>query len=114
MIIKEKKDFFKIKNIDDILNTPPNSIVLFDYDLEMMKFCKDNSIPFAVKIKNIKEVIFANSLGAKYIIVDKKNAKEIQEIANEYLFDTKVLVKIIFDWEIEVFAKKGIDGVIKI
>ena len=114
MIIKEKKDFFKIKDIEDISNSPPNSVVLLDYDLEMMKFCKENSISFAVKIKNIKEAVFANSFGAKYVIVDKKNAKEIQDIANEYLFDTKVLVKIVFDWEIEDFAKKGIDGVIKI
>lgn len=112
MIIKYKKDFYPIKDIEDIKNTPSNSIVCFDYDLKLMKYCQKNSISFAVKISSIKEAVFANNFGAKYLIVTKTKAKEIQDIANEYLFDSKVLVKIVFDWEIEIFAKLGIDGVI--
>lgn len=114
MIIKEKSNFYKIKNIEDIKNTPSNSTVLFDFDENIMDFCQKNSINYAVEATSILESILANNFDASFIIVDKKMAKEVQDIANEYLFDSKILVKIVFDWQIEDFAKLGIDGVCKI
>ncbi len=112
MIIKQRCDFYKIKTIEDIKNTPSNSILLFDFNKEIMKFCKENDIKYAVIVSSILEAILANNLNATFIIINKKIAKKIQEIANEYLFDSKILVKIVFEWEIETFAKLGIDGVL--
>jgi len=114
MIIKQKDDFNKIKTIQDIKNTPSNSTILFDFDKKIMKFCQANGIKYAVTVSSILEAILANNLNADFIIVNKKLTKEIQETANEYLFDSKILVKIVFEWEIETFAKLGIDGVYKI
>ncbi|WP_187647256.1 hypothetical protein [Nitrosophilus labii] len=111
MVIKSKKDFCKIETIEEIKNTPPNTTLFFRYDLELIKYCYDNDLSFAVAVDSIKEAIFANHFGAAYIVVKKDMAKKIQNVANEYLFDAKILVKIVFDWEIEIFAQKGIDGV---
>ena len=43
---------------------------------------------------------------------DLQKAKEIQKLAENYLFDSKVLLCISLDYEIEHAAKAGIDGVI--
>jgi len=112
MIIKKFDDFFEIKNIEDIKKTSPKQTLLFDFDKELLTYCKENDISFAIKTDSILEAVFANNFDAEFIIVDKKSAKKIQNIADEYLFDSKVLVKIVFPWEIEEFAKLGIDGVL--
>ena len=70
-----------------------------------------NSIEFAIKIDTIKELIFANALNAKYIIC-KDNCKQYQELAENYLFDSKILAYIEDENEIEHLALNGIDGVI--
>ncbi|HIE35120.1 MAG TPA: hypothetical protein EYP79_02845 [Campylobacterales bacterium] len=111
MLIITKDDLFKIDSISMIKTTPPNSIVLFNYDLEFLKYCYKNKVGFAVEVKSLKEAIFANHFEANYILTNKNLAKKIQNIANEYLFDSKILVKATFEWEIEVFAQDGIDGV---
>ena len=107
--------FYQIDTIDDIINTPPNSIVSIDNldkNIELIKHCQKNLIPFCLYINSIKEAIFANSFGAKYIISNKDLAKEIMPIAQNYLFDTRVLAKISDEDEIEEMAKAGVDGVL--
>ena len=56
--------------------------------------------------------MYASSLNARYIIVDKEMAKTAQNIAENYLFDAKILVKIESEDEIEEIAILGIDGVL--
>lgn len=73
---------------------------------------KDTSVNYAIKIDTIKDVIFANALNVKYIIVNKQNAQAIQKIANEYLFDSRIIVTIKSEDEIEELANLGIDGVL--
>ena len=63
-------------------------------------------------MKNITELIYASNLNASYIIVEKDLAHSAQNIANEYLFDAKILVSIQDENEIEEFALNSIDGVI--
>ncbi|WP_457564642.1 hypothetical protein [Caminibacter sp.] len=106
--------FFKITSIDDIKNSPPNSTLIFNYcdsTLEVFNFCKNNNIPYGVIINSIKELIFVTNLKAKYVFTDiDKKAKEFQEIANEYLLDTKVVYLADSFDEIEKIAKLGIDA----
>jgi len=107
--------FYNIENIEDISNTPSNSIVslkpLSD-SIDMARYCQKNSIPFTIEVNSIKDAIFANLLGAKYIISSKEFAKKIMPIAQNYLFDTQILAQISKEDEIEEMAKAGVDGVI--
>lgn len=79
---------------------------------ELASIDKDNSVNYAIKIDTVKDVIFANALNVKYIIVNKQNAQAIQKIANEYLFDSRIIVTIKSEDEIEELANLGIDGVL--
>ena len=111
----ESPKFYKIETIVDIKNTPHNSTLLLSYlevSIDIAKYCKKNSIPFAIEVNSIKDAIFSNLLNAKYIIASKELAKSIMPIAQNYLFDSLVLAKISSEDEIEEMAKSGIDGVI--
>jgi len=119
MIILEKpfseEIFVKVKTLEDIKNTPNNSTLIFDYcdsSIDVFNFCKLNNIPYGVNISHIKELIFISNLNAKYAFADNiKNAKILQQIANEYLLDTKIILYIENFNEIEEIAMSGIDGV---
>ena len=104
--------FAKINNIDDIKNTKPNSIIVFNYDIELLKYCYNNNIQNAILISNIKDAIFCNSLNWVYIIVEDNIAKKIQNIAINYMFDSKILQIISNDEQIEQVAINEIDGCI--
>jgi len=107
--------FVKVKSLEDIKNSPSNSTLVFDYcesSLSIFEFCKKNDIPFAVNIDTIKELIFTANFNAKYIFTDNiEKAKIFQKIANEYLFDTKIILLIENFDKIENIALAGIDGV---
>ena len=105
-------DIETISSIDDIKSTQPNSYVWFDYDINIIKYCQNNNINSIVNIINIKEAIFCNALGVKYIITPEDLASTLQNIAENYMFDSKILQKISDDNQIEQIALKGIDGVI--
>ncbi|MCK5294423.1 MAG: hypothetical protein KAJ49_07215 [Arcobacteraceae bacterium] len=101
-----------IETIEDISKTKPNSIVAFTYNINILNYCYANNVNSAVVVSNIKEAIFSNSLSARYIIVDNSIAKKIQKVAENYMFDSKILEIISNDDEIETIAINGIDGVI--
>ncbi len=104
--------FTKIKNINDITNTKSNSTVLFNYDINLLKYTKNHDINTAVIITHIKEAIYCNALDARYIICDKNISRKIQNLADNYIFDSKILAIICSNNEFEVIAKDEIDGVI--
>ncbi len=104
--------FTKITNINDITNTKSNSTVLFTYDISLIKYTKKNDINTAVLIKDVKEAIYCNALDVRYIICEKNIAQEIQNLADNYIFDSKILALITSNNEFEDIAQKEIDGVI--
>ena len=110
MIVKFYEDFFLIKEEKEIKKF--SKPLLIEYNKELMEKLHRSEIEFAVFIKTIPQAVFANYYQAKYLLVEKKIANKIQQIANEYLFDSKVLVKACFEWEIETYAQQGIDGII--
>lgn len=111
----ESESFYHIPNIEAIENTPPSSTLFLPFSedvLDIIYYISKNHISLSLSIKNITEIIYASSLGASYIVVPKELSKTAQNIANNYLFDAKILVTIEKDSEIEEFALLGVDGVI--
>ena len=111
----ESPQFCKIFNINEIKHTKPTQIVLLEplnESYAIAQYCQKNSIPFAVTVNTLTGSIYANALGASYILCEEKIALLVQPVANEYLFDTKVLVYIESESEIPQIAQAGIDGVI--
>ncbi|MEA2091554.1 MAG: hypothetical protein U9O83_04200 [Campylobacterota bacterium] len=111
----ESDSFYHVPNIDAIPNTPSNATIYLDFsedNLEIINHATSNGILLALGCANISEIIYAASLGATYIIVPKELAKTAQNIANNYLFDAKILVHTTQESEIEELAILGVDGVI--
>ncbi|MCR1815412.1 hypothetical protein [Aliarcobacter butzleri] len=106
------ENIFFISSIQDIKNTKANSTLIFNYDEVLLKYVSENSISSAVIVTSIKEAIYANCLGAKYIISNQDLVKEIQKIADNYMFDSKNLAIIKSNDEFEQIAKNEIDGAI--
>jgi len=105
--------FFEAKNLEDISNSPNNSTILFKYnekDLNIYKFCKENSISYGVEINSLKELIFISNLNAKYALCNIDIAPTLQKFADNYLIMTKIIVKSQIS-NIEKIAKNEIDGI---
>lgn len=107
--------FCKVFSIEDIKKSKANDIVLLEPLVDSHQYaqhCKEHNISFAIVINNLNNAIFANALGAKYMICEEDIALIIQPIAQEYLFDTRLLVLIHDEKEISKIAREHIDGVI--
>lgn len=105
-------NIYRVFKVEDIKNTPSNSTILFDFEEEKLTFSYKNKINSAVVITSIKEAIYSNSLGVRYIICQKELAIRVQKIAENYMFDSKILAIIESSDEIESIALNEIDGVI--
>ena len=107
--------FFKVFSIKGIQKSQADDVILLEPLVDSHAYavhCQDNNIPFAVVANNLDDALFANALGAKYIICEEDDALMIQPIAQEYLFDTRILVLIHSEKEISKIARGGVDGVI--
>jgi len=112
--LMESETFYSVESIEEIERTPSNALLHIDSlveHFELIKYCQKNSLAYALKISEIKEGIFANNLGAKFILCSKELGKELMPIAQNYLFDTQVIAYILDEKEIEEMAKVGVDGV---
>ena len=107
--------FSKVFSIEDIKNSNADEIVLLEPLVDShsyAQYCQENSISYAVVTNTLDDAIFANALGAAYMICEEDDALMIQPIAQEYLFDTRILVLIHNDKDISKIARGGIDGVV--
>ena len=112
--VKSQK-FCKVFSIDDIKKSEANDIVLLEPLVDshtFARYCQENSIDYAVVVNGLDDALFANALGAKFLIAEEESALMIQPIAQEYLFDARILVLIHHEKEIPKIARSGIDGVI--
>jgi hypothetical protein len=104
-----------VLSIDAIENTPPSSTLYLEFseeNLDIIQHMQLNQLPFALGVQNITQIIYASALNASYIVVTRELAKSAQEIANNYLFDAKILVHVEDENAIEELALIGVDGVI--
>ena len=111
----QSKSFYHIQSIDAIPNTPPSSTLYIPFDeqnLDIINYLTLNQITFALEVSSITEVMYASSLGASYIIVTKEILTMAQNIANNYLFDAKILIMIEDESEIQEMALLGVDAVL--
>ncbi len=111
-----KSEFFvQVDAIEKITSTPAGSVLLIsdiNRSINLLHYCESQGLPFALRATDIKTALFAHALHARYVIVKKEMAEVIQGLAQNYLFDTQVIVEIKHEDEIENYAKMGIDGVI--
>lgn len=106
------EDISNIDSIENIKDTKANSTIIFRYNEEILSYSFTNTLSSAVIVTSIKEAIYANSLNAKYIICEKNLATKLQKIAENYMFDSKVLAIISSNDEFEEIALAEIDGII--
>lgn len=107
--------FYHIDDVDTIAHTPANSTLFIEFsepNLDIVSHCKENGLSFAMEVATLREVIYAENLGASAIIVEAELAKSAQDVAEKYLFDAKILCRIEEEDQIEEIALEGIDGVI--
>lgn len=105
----------KVKSIEDIVASQPRQVVLLDnlqQSYGLAQHAQKNYIPFGVYSTTAKEAVLANALGAKYIVCTIKEAESFQKIANNYLFDARILVPISHESEIDTLVYLGIDGIV--
>ncbi len=101
--------FEKISDITSISKTAPNSTILFNFSFEILKFAKNSEVPSASIVSTLEEAIFSEVLQAKYIVADLFLAKKIQKIADNYMYDAKILT--FSKYGLKEIAEAGIDGV---
>jgi hypothetical protein len=106
------EDISLINSIEDIKSTKANTTVVFDFNKDLMKYCTQNGINYAVKINTITQSIYANNMNAKYILPNNELLEVVQKIAENYMFDSKILATIQSEESIENIALKSVDGVI--
>jgi len=107
--------FIKVFGEEDIKKCEADDIVLLEPLVDahtLACYCRENGIAFAIPVMLLQEAVLANAMGAKYMICEEGTALMIQPIAQEYLFDTRILVLIQEEKEIAKHARSFIDGVI--
>jgi len=107
--------FIKVFSLKDIKQVPTEEIILLEPlsdSIVLAQYCQAEQRNFAVTVNTVTEALFANALGSHYIICQNEDAIRIQPLAQEYLFDTKVLTLIDSENEIQKMAEHSIDGVL--
>lgn len=85
---------------------------LFKFDKHLIKLAQKNGFEFSVICQNLKEAIISNAVGAKFIICDKIMANEFSNLAEYYMFDSKIACVIDDEAELEELAKLKVDTAI--
>ena len=109
------ESFYHVEEIGAVASTPPGSTLLLQWNdkrRDLIEHCRINDLPFMLEVASVKEALFAEQLGARFILVENALAKSVQKIAETYLFDAKILTRIEDDDAIEAMAYEGIDGVV--
>jgi len=108
----QNEKFYYITMMEQIVQSKPNATLFFDFDVPLSNYAQAQHLTFALHVKNIKELVLANALGASFFIVDKSLAINAQKVADDYLFDGKVMLLGIDENDIEFVALNAIDGII--
>ncbi len=106
---------YHIDGIEAIAHTPAGSTLLFAWstdNIDLARHCSANDLPFALEAATLKDALFAENAGARFILVEPSLAKSVQKIAETYLFDAKILARTEDESQIEPIAYEGVDGVI--
>lgn len=111
----ESQKFCKIFSIKELEKLSPNDMPLLEPltdSKSIAQYCQQNDIPYAITVNSLTHALLANSLSATYMVCEEYVGLTVQPVAQEYLFDTRILVLIHDEKEISKVARSGIDGVI--
>ncbi|HEB9308804.1 TPA: hypothetical protein RZK30_001564 [Campylobacter coli] len=90
-----------------------DQISCFLYNEEIIQNAKNENLDFAVLIQDKNEIFLSNALGAKFLLFDDENlARFASEVAEFYLFDSKILLLVENLHKLEKAYKLRLDGVI--
>ncbi len=106
---------YYVESLEEIERTPAGSTLWlggFKESKPIARHCFENGLKYAVTAESIKDALLANALHAEYIVCSFELAPAVQKIAEEYLFDAKIVVPISDENDLEAVAKEGIDGAI--
>ncbi len=84
--------FYFVKDINELKSVGKDKKIAFYFDNELIKFCQNENISFGIRVINEPEAVIANGAGAKVIIAPTNLAVKIQELAEYYLFDSKIAI----------------------
>lgn len=104
--------FYRIESIEAIAHTPSNTALFCDYNVSLCHYAQEHNLTLAVHVHQIKELILAHAMGAQYLVVDKSLVLNAQKIADDYLFDAKILLLSEKEDDIEFAALNSIDGIL--
>lgn len=105
------KDIVVCKSADEAKQASNDALKIVDFDQKSLSNYSEIE-NLAIIVQNMKEFLFVANTNVSYAVVREDMAKKIQECANEYMMDIKVLAQIKDDEELEKIALLGIDGVI--
>lgn len=107
--------FYHVDGIEAIRKTPANSVIALYFspeNLDIIAYLATNGVRFALHVDNPVDAVIGENLGASYLIVRLNEGKEIQKIAEHYLFDAKVLGYIDNGDDLEEAISIRLDGAI--
>lgn len=112
--------FVKVSNLLELDQTPPNSVVFFMFDQTLLDFCQKNNIACAVAVdeyhetieQTITKVMFCHAFDVRFIVFKTDAIYEAMKVAQNYLFDAKLLKIVNDEKAIGKEAMLGIDGVL--
>ena len=79
----DSERFYEVKEQSEIGKTPANALLKLaslNESLTLAKYCQENGLRYAVEVQNIEEAIFANILGATYLLSSKKWQKSLCQL----------------------------------
>ncbi|MRI83418.1 MAG: hypothetical protein C6I00_03270 [Nitratiruptor sp.] len=80
---------------EEIDHLPPDHIPLLPFDFALANYCLRQGIKGAIWVETIRQGIYGNALQMAYLVSPTlKLAKELQQIADNYLFDARIIVQI--------------------
>ncbi|PSM52042.1 hypothetical protein CBLAS_0418 [Campylobacter blaseri] len=89
-------EFTKFNSILNIRYVSQFDNLIFDFDENFVEEAKKHKKEFSIIIGDETQAVLSNAFGAKYIIVNLKNdlnlVKKVVELAEFYLFDSKIAV----------------------
>lgn len=100
---------YLVQNKDEIDDKNGKYLLFFEYNPMLIKYCQDKKLQFALHVFNPIEAVIGNCVGAKLLICPKKIAFEVQELAEFYLFDSKIAILINSEDEIADAIEKKVD-----
>lgn len=100
---------------DDANNITPIDVIYEIFDKKMLpkyKKLSKKGVSLALHASDLRELIYICNIEAKYVVANKEDAVSMQKAVDNYMFDTKLLVLIYEEEDIEWAVANEIDGVI--